>query len=179
MVFFNIFRKFLFFFWYSIDPTRSNVQKNKNVCLNYFNRNLKLYKDWITELQKICKIVIRKFAIFSSSLIFKEKLFFNGSSGFNWTVYIFKQSWPNLISSNNQSNFRCLSERIYKVINLKSKVQLKKLKIIKYCNNSLFVACLSKFCKFTKKFSILLIFLIDKNVHNPSNENMIKWNIKF
>ena len=34
-----------------------------------------LLKYWITESQKICKIVIRKFAIFSSGLIFKEKLF--------------------------------------------------------------------------------------------------------
>ena len=33
----------------------------------------------VTKSQKICKIVMRKFAIFSFSLIFKEKLFFNGS----------------------------------------------------------------------------------------------------
>ena len=32
-------------------------------------------KDWITESQKICKIVMRKFVIFSSGVIFTEKLF--------------------------------------------------------------------------------------------------------
>ena len=33
--------------------------------------------------QKIRKIVVRKFEIFSSSLIFKEKMFFDGPLGFN------------------------------------------------------------------------------------------------
>ena len=44
-----------------------------------FSLDLKFFKDWITESQKMCKIVIRKFAIFSSATIFTEKLFFNGS----------------------------------------------------------------------------------------------------
>ena len=35
------------------------------------------------ESQKNFKIVIRKFAFFSSSKVFKEKLFSNGSEGFN------------------------------------------------------------------------------------------------
>ena len=43
-----------------------------------------VYKLFLSiESQKIRKIVIRKFAIFSPLLIFKEKLIFNGSSGFN------------------------------------------------------------------------------------------------
>jgi len=29
--------------------SKSKVQKSKNVYINYFNRNLKFYKDWITE----------------------------------------------------------------------------------------------------------------------------------
>ena len=33
-------------------------------------QNLKFLNDCITESQKICKIVIRKFAIFSSGIIF-------------------------------------------------------------------------------------------------------------
>ena len=45
---------------------------------NHFYRNLKFQKDWITESQKIRKIVRRKFAIFSSGLIFTKNLFFNG-----------------------------------------------------------------------------------------------------
>ena len=40
--------------------------------INYFYRNLKKFKDWIKESQKIRKIVIRKFAIFSFRLIFKK-----------------------------------------------------------------------------------------------------------
>ena len=53
----------------------SKVQKSKNVYINYVYRNLKKFKHWIKESQKIRKIVMRKFAIFSSGLIFKEKLF--------------------------------------------------------------------------------------------------------
>ena len=55
--------------------SKLKVQKSKNVHINYFHRNLKIFKDWIKESQKIRKIVIRKFAIFSSGLIFNEKLF--------------------------------------------------------------------------------------------------------
>ena len=55
--------------------SKSKVQKSKNVYRNYFYRNQKFYKDWTKESQKIRKIVIRKFAIFSSGLTFKEKLF--------------------------------------------------------------------------------------------------------
>ncbi len=65
---------------------KSKVPKSKNVCINYFNRNLKFDIDWIAESQKIRIIAIRKFIIFSYSLIFKEKLFFNDSSGFNRTA---------------------------------------------------------------------------------------------
>ena len=39
----------------------------------YFYQILKFYKDWITETQKIRKIVMSKFAIFSSGLILEEK----------------------------------------------------------------------------------------------------------
>ena len=42
--------------------------EKKNVYINYFHRNLKFLK---IESQKIRKIVMRKFAIISSSLIFK------------------------------------------------------------------------------------------------------------
>ena len=78
MVFFSIFfwhyfvlkclKKIIrtFFFW-------SKVHKSKHVYLYYFYKILKFYKDWITEFQKMCKIAIRKFAIFSSGLIFMEK----------------------------------------------------------------------------------------------------------
>jgi len=53
----------------------SKVQKSKNVYINYVYQNLKNFKHWIKESQKIRKIVMRKFAIFSSGLVFKEKLF--------------------------------------------------------------------------------------------------------
>ena len=64
-------------------------EKQKFVNIYCFYQILKFYKNWITESQQIRKIVIRKFAIFSVGLIFKEKLFFNGSSVFNWTAYIY------------------------------------------------------------------------------------------
>ena len=59
------------FFWYSKCP-KTNPQ-------NFFlSQNLKFRKAkmCISESQKIRKILIRNFAIFSSGLIFKEKLFF-------------------------------------------------------------------------------------------------------
>ena len=55
--------------------SKSKVQKSKNVYKKIFLSKSKIFKDLITESQKIRKIVIRKFAIFSSGLIFKEKLF--------------------------------------------------------------------------------------------------------
>jgi len=45
--------------------------------INYFYRNLKIYKEWGKESPKIAK---RKFAIFSSGLSFNEKLFKFSSS---------------------------------------------------------------------------------------------------
>ena len=83
MVYFQYFLKICIFFWYSNDPkknrepfplSKSKLHKSKNVYINYLYRNLKFHKDWITESEIIGKIVIRKFAIFSSGLIFKEKL---------------------------------------------------------------------------------------------------------
>ena len=41
--------------------SKSKVQKSKIVYINYFYQDLKMFKDWIKESQKICKIVIRKF----------------------------------------------------------------------------------------------------------------------
>ena len=66
-----------------------SLEKQKFVNIYCFYQILKFYKYWITESQQIRKIVIRKFAIFSSGLIFKAKLFFNGSSVFNWTAYMY------------------------------------------------------------------------------------------
>ena len=60
--------------------SKSKVQKSKIVYINYFYQDLKMFKDWIKESQKICKIVIRKFTFLSSVLIFKEKLFKFSSS---------------------------------------------------------------------------------------------------
>ena len=57
-----------------------SLEKQKFVNIYCFYQILKFYKYWITESQQIRKIVIRKFAIFSSGLIFKAKLFFNGYS---------------------------------------------------------------------------------------------------
>jgi len=82
--FFNIFENFKFFLvlkWSkkkSANPfflSKSKVYESKNVHINYFYRNLNSYKVWITESQKIGKIVIRNFAIFSFGLIFEENLF--------------------------------------------------------------------------------------------------------
>jgi len=92
--FFNIF-EILKFFWYSNGSkkfanlffSKSKVQKSKNVYINYFYQNLRFYKDWITESKKIRNIVKRKFAIFSSGLIFKEKLF-EFSSSFLLSIYV-------------------------------------------------------------------------------------------
>jgi len=67
--------------------SKSKVQKSKNVYINYFYQNLRFYKDWITESKKIRNIVKRKFAIFSSGLIFKEKLF-EFSSSFLLSIYV-------------------------------------------------------------------------------------------
>jgi len=84
MVFFQYFFNVFIFFGTSMARkkirehfflSKSKVQKNKNVLINCFYPNLKFYKDWITESQKICKIVIRKFAIFSSVIIFTENFF--------------------------------------------------------------------------------------------------------
>ena len=36
--------------------SKLKVQKSKNVYINFFYRNLKFYKDLITESQKILKI---------------------------------------------------------------------------------------------------------------------------
>jgi len=86
---FSIFFEHFYFFWYSNglkeNPltfflSKSKVQESKNVYINYFYRNLKFFKDWITESQIIHKIVKRKFTIFSSGLFFKEKLFKLSSS---------------------------------------------------------------------------------------------------
>ena len=55
--------------------SKFKVQKSKNVYIYYFYQNLKFKKDWITDSQKMRKIVIRKFKIFSFGQIFKEKLF--------------------------------------------------------------------------------------------------------
>ena len=77
-------------FWYSDGPNKnprnffssfnSNVQKCKNVYLYDFYQILKFYQYWNNESQKIRKIVKRKFAIFSSALVFKKTLIFNGSA---------------------------------------------------------------------------------------------------
>ena len=60
---------------------RASQKKVGFAYINYFYQILKFCKDWITESEKIFKIVRRKFAIFSSGLIFKEK-FFKSSSSF-------------------------------------------------------------------------------------------------
>ena len=49
--------------------------RKKKMCINIISISILLfYKDWITESQKICKIVTRKFAIFSSGIIFRKVL---------------------------------------------------------------------------------------------------------
>ena len=69
MVFFKYFLKIVNFFWYSNGPkkirelfflSKAKVLKSKNVYIIYFYQNLKFYKDWITESQKIGKIVTKK-----------------------------------------------------------------------------------------------------------------------
>jgi len=68
------FQCFLMFFW--------SQKKSANL---FFSQNQKFRSkskilNWITESRKICKIVIRKFAIFSSGKIFTDKLFKFSSS---------------------------------------------------------------------------------------------------
>ena len=67
-VFFNIFWKFLIYLvllWSKkkirtlFSLKRKSLEK-QNVYINYFYQNLKFYKDWITEPQKIGKIVTKK-----------------------------------------------------------------------------------------------------------------------
>ena len=81
---FSIFFGNFIFFRYSKGPKKksansffsiSKVHKSKTVLTFYFYQNLKFYKDWITESQKICKIVRRKFASFSlrKSLLVKTR----------------------------------------------------------------------------------------------------------
>ena len=52
-----------------------NFRKNKNVYIYYFYQILKFNKVWIAKSQKICQIVIRKYAVFSYCLMFKETFF--------------------------------------------------------------------------------------------------------
>ena len=92
-VFSIFFENFKFFFGTLNGPKKLKlklkVQKSKNVYIKYFYRNIKFYKDWITESQKFCKISVRNFAIFSSGLIF-EKWFFRfqlNSVYFNINIY--------------------------------------------------------------------------------------------
>ena len=104
-VFFSI--CWIFEIWLQKNPrtfflSKSKVQKSKNVWINYFNRNLKVLKDWITKSHKFRKIVKIKFAIFSSGQIFKDKLFFNGSSGFHWRAYIYNFRKKELEKNNLQ-----------------------------------------------------------------------------
>ena len=88
VVIFQYFLKNLIFLvlqWHQKNPQTFFSLKIKSLGKQKF-----VYKLFLSiESQKIRKIVIRKFAIFSPLLIFKEKLIFNGSSGFNWTTYSF------------------------------------------------------------------------------------------
>ena len=61
------------YFQYSIYQYWFILLIMKQVQINCFYRNLKFQKEWITESQKIWKIVIKKFAVFSSGMIFTEK----------------------------------------------------------------------------------------------------------
>ena len=96
MVFFQFFWNILFFWYSNGQKIRKTYflfkiwssEKQKCVYIYYLYQILKFSIYSIRESQKICKIVIRKFAIFSFGLIFKENLFFNGSSVFNWKAYI-------------------------------------------------------------------------------------------
>ena len=93
--FFNIFWKFVNFFGNPMaqkkirEPfflSKSKVQKSKNVYINYFYRNLKFCKDWITESQKNRNIVRRKFAFLICGQIVKKK-FFKFSSSFLLSLF--------------------------------------------------------------------------------------------
>ena len=73
--FFDVFWKFVIFF-----GTPMAQKKSANLfSLKIQSSEKQFFKNWIIESQKIPKIVIRKFTIFSSGIMFSEKLFFNGS----------------------------------------------------------------------------------------------------
>jgi len=98
ILFFQYFLEFSFFLVLQLPKksaklfplSKSKVQKSKILYTFSFYQILKFCKYWIKESQKIRKIVIWKFAIFSFGLILKERLFFNSSSVFYWTAYINK-----------------------------------------------------------------------------------------
>ena len=90
--FFNIFWKLFIFFGTTMLKNHTTIfsqnqsSEKQNCEYTLFLSNSMFNKDWITESQKICKIVIRKFPIFSSGLISKEK-FFKSSSSFLLSIF--------------------------------------------------------------------------------------------
>ena len=95
-LFFNIFWNFLFF-WHS------NCQKNP---WTFFSLEIRL-NHRITENWQNCNKKILKFQFWSN---FKEKLFFNGSSSFNWTPYFL--TFENILRRKELENSHSFSSKI-------------------------------------------------------------------